>query len=310
MNNIKFLKELKKTTPKEAGGKGYSLSYLLNNGYSVPNGFVVLSSVYDLFIKDNNLSKKIDACLKKTNLNDIKTITKASKDIQKLFIETKLPINLEEEIINTYKKLNSKYVAIRSSATVEDSIKDSWAGQLDTFLGTTEDNLIINIKKCWGSLYNSRAIFYRLHKKINKNVAVAVVVQEMIDSDVSGIAFSLNPVTNNKNEIIIEAGYGLGESIVSGQITPDMYVVSKNKKILNKIVTKQTKKLSRDGTKIFWTKIINKNVNLQKLSDNQIIEISKTIINLEKDYNCPVDVEWTIKNSKIYVLQVRPITTN
>lgn len=312
MSYIKFLKDLKKEDVKIAGGKGASLGEMYSSKISVPNGFVILSLAFSDFLKENNLDKKINYVLKKVNLKDIKTISKASKEIQSLIFKGSFSKELSKEILSSFKKLNSKFVAVRSSATAEDSKKNAWAGQLDTFLFVTEKNILEFVKNCFASLYTQRAIFYRFNNNLGKkDVSVAVVVQKMIDSQVSGIAFSVHPVEEDYEKIIIEAGYGLGEAIVSGQITPDSYVVSKkNLDILDKNISSQEKgifKCLKKKTK--WKNIDGKKSSLQKLSDKDIKKLSKLIIDIENHYGFPVDIEWALENKKIFITQSRPITT-
>ncbi|MDD4050122.1 MAG: PEP/pyruvate-binding domain-containing protein [Candidatus ainarchaeum sp.] len=312
MKHTKFFKDINKDSVKEAGGKGASLGEMYSSGIPVPNGFVVLANSFDLFIKENNLDLKIKQLLKTVILKKTETIEKASKEIQKLILSGKINDNLLKEIITNFKKLKCKFVAVRSSATAEDSSSAAWAGQLNTHLNTTEKKLIENIQKCWASLYTSRAIFYRFEKKLHDtNISVSVVIQKMVDSEISGIAFSVHPVTEDFNQLIIEAGYGLGEAIVSGQITPDNYVVDKKKcEILDQQINIQSKalyKCYRRGVK--WKELTKKKGYSQKLSNKQIINLSKIIIKIEKHYGFPVDIEWAIEKNKIFITQSRPITT-
>lgn len=307
--NTKFLKDLKETTSKEVGGKGYSLSKIYSLGYNVPNAFVVFSCVFDEFLIENKLLDKIKLNLSKVNLKEPKTIKKASDQIQELFLKTPISSSLKQEIISSYKKLKTQKVAIRSSATAEDSKKASWAGQLDTFLYVSKKDVIESIKKCWASLYNERAIYYRfLKKQDKKDISVAVVVQKMVDSKVSGVSFSVNPVTKDKTQIIIESAYGLGEAIVSGQISTDCVVVSKKSlKILEKNIVTKKRALYKNKQKYGWKKISSNLQKKQSLTDQQIKKISIMITELEKINKCAVDIEWTL-DQKIYLLQVRPIT--
>lgn len=312
MNNIKFFKNLKKEDTKIVGGKGSSLGEMYSSNIPVPNGFVILSSTFNFFLKENNLDKKIKIILKKVNLKETITFSKASKEIQSLILAYSFSEKLSKEILSSFKILNSNFVAVRSSATAEDSKKNAWAGQLDTFLFITEKNLLESVKKCFASLFTERAIFYRFNNNLEKqNISVAVVVQKMVFSEVSGIAFSVHPVEEDYDKIIIEAGYGLGEAIVSGKITPDSYVVSKkNLEILDKNISSQEKgiyRCLRKGTK--WKNIDKKKSSLQKLSDKDIKNLSKIIIAIENHYGFPVDVEWALENKKLFITQARPITT-
>lgn len=315
MENI-FTKSFNKISKNDvdiAGGKGASLGEMINNDIPVPFGFVVLSSTFDKFLEITNINIEIDNIVNKIKHSEDCAIENASKIIQSLILKAKIPSEVAKEIKLEFKKLNTKYVAVRSSATAEDSVSDAWAGQLDSFLNTTEDNLLENVKKCWASLFTPRAIFYRFEKKLNdKKISVAVVIQKMVNSDVSGIAFSVHPVTEDRNQIIIEAGYGLGEAIVSGQITPDSYVVSKdNLKILDRNISTQTRGIyrSEDNNGSDWKNIIKAKRDKQCLSNKQIIELSELIIKIENYYNFPCDVEWAMKDGIFYIVQSRPITT-
>jgi pyruvate,water dikinase len=168
------------------------------------------------------------------------------------------------------------------------------------------------VKKCWASLFAPRAIFYRFEKKLNKKkISVAVVVQKMIQSEVSGICFTVHPVTKNHNQMIIEAGYGLGEAIVGGKITPDRYLIKKDTLTIEDINVGVQKILiirSRKGTKKI--KLENTKQGKQKLNGRQIVELSALCRKIEKIYKCPQDIEWTLENNKFYIVQSRPITTN
>ena len=182
---------------------------------------------------------------------------------------------------------------------------------MDTFLNTTKKTLLENVKKCWASLFTPRAIFYRFEQKLHKKkISVAVVVQKMIDSEESGIAFSVHPVTQDKNQLIIEAGFGLGEAIVSGQITPDSYVVDKKDwHIIDININDQEKgiyKKTNGGNE--WEKLGEKGEK-QVLNGKEIIELAKLIVKIEKHYKFPVDVEWAKEKGKFYIVQSRPITT-
>jgi pyruvate,water dikinase len=181
---------------------------MIKIGIPVPPGFVVLSNAFDKFLEETNLKEKINYILSKINIEDIHFIENASSEIHKMILSNEIPEYIKQDIWKNYKELNSKYVAVRSSATVEDSKIAAWAGQLETYLNVTKENLFEFIKRCWASLFTSRDIFYRFEKKLDKQeISVAVVIQKMVDSEKSGIAFSVHPVTQDKNQIIIEAGF-------------------------------------------------------------------------------------------------------
>jgi phosphoenolpyruvate synthase/pyruvate phosphate dikinase len=215
---------------------------------------------------------------------------------------------LEREILEAFDKLKVDYVAIRSSATSEDGKKDAWAGQLDTFLNINRGELIETIQKSWAAINSERAKSYAKAKNI-KAGKMAVIVQPMLQSDIAGIAFSAHPVTQNKNQTVIEAGLGLGEAIVSGEVTPDTFIVDKKSgRILEKHISNQAKKLIQGKSgKSEWQDVLEG--NKQKLSDEKTNELTQTVAELEKFYGFPVDVEWLIKDNTLFIMQSRPITT-
>src|SRR3989338_8244170 len=248
LNSMEFIRpfiKIRKNNVNLAGGKGASLGEMTNAGISVPPGFVILSNTFDKFIDETGIKEDIDSVLHSVDHKEVHTVEDASEKIKAIIMSEELPKKVAEEILSSFAELKTEFVAVRSSATAEDSSAAAWAGQLDTFLNTTKANLLENVKKCWASLFTPRAIFYRFEKELHKQkISVAVVVQKMVDSEISGIAFSVHPVTQVDNQIIIEAGYGLGEAIVSGQITPDSYVVEKNEEIILDInVVEQNKML-------------------------------------------------------------------
>ena len=303
--------EISQKDAQVVGGKGTNLGEMTRAGIQIPDGFVVLSLVFENFLIDTNIKNKIENIIEKTNFSNPKSIKNSSKNIRKLILKSKITKNIEKEILTKLRRLKTKYVAVRSSATNEDSKIDSWAGQLDTYLNTTEENLIENIKKCWASLYSERALFYEAKKGlISKKNSVAVIIQKMIQSEISGVCFTVNPVNKNKNHLIIEAGYGLGEAIVSGIITPDNYIVDKaDLKILDKNINDQKKAIIKFRNKNKIMIVNSKKSILQKLSDFDIINLSKICIKIEKHYKKPQDIEWAFKDNKFYILQSRPITT-
>ncbi len=304
--------KISKTDASIAGGKGASLGEMTQAGIPVPTGFVILASAFERFIQEANIAADIDAILHSVKHEEVHTVENASEKIKAIILSASMPKDIASEISSNFKKLNSKFVAVRSSATAEDSSSAAWAGQLDSFLNTTESTLLENVKKCWASLFTPRAIFYRFEKNLHdQSISVAVVVQKMVESEASGIAFSVHPVTEDYNQMIIEAGFGLGEAIVSGQVTPDSYVVEKNSMtIIESNTAKQEKALYRkDSGGNEWRELTEEKKSQQKLSGKQIIELSTLIIKIENHYGFPVDVEWAIEKEKFYIVQSRPITT-
>ena len=252
----------------------------------------------------------IEAVLKKVNHKDINSVDKASAEIQRMILDAKMPPDLQKEILTEFKKLKSRFVAVRSSATAEDSKVASWAGELDTYLNVTEKGVVEHVKKCWASLFTPRAIFYRFEKKLhNQVVSVAVVVQKMVQSEISGIAFTVHPVTKDYNQMVIEAGLGLGEAIVGGLVTPDTYVIHKNNfSILDINVSEQNFAIVKSAKGNVHKKLGTAG-GKQKLTGKQIVELAKICVNIEKHYKHPQDIEWAYEKGKFYITQSRPITT-
>lgn len=312
MTFTKNFTELSKNDTAIAGGKGASLGEMTQAGIPVPPGFVVLSNAFEQFIQETGLAQEIDAVISKVNQNEMHTIETASDSIRALILGVEMPKDIAEEILKQFVTLNTKYVAVRSSATAEDGKDHAWAGQLESYLNTEGRDVLIKVKLCWSSLFTPRAIFYRFEKGLeNTKISVAVVIQTMVNSEVSGIAFSVHPISQNHNQLVIEAGYGLGEAIVSGQITPDSYVVEKNsRKIIDSNISEQNKSLVRGATgENTWIEILPTKAKFPKLDERQILELSNLVINIEAHYGFPCDIEWAYEDGKFYITQSRPITT-
>ena len=319
---IKTFKQLTKKDVSIAGGKGASLGEMTKAGIPVPPGFVVIASAFDKFLEETDLDVEIEALLKKVNHQDINSVDRASAEIRAVILRAKMPKDIGAEIMGEFKKLKSPQppfvkggnkilVAVRSSATAEDSSTAAWAGQLETYLNTTEKQVLKNVQLCWSSLFTPRAIFYRFEKKLQKKaVSVAVVVQAMVQSEVSGITFTVHPVTKDYNQMVIEAGFGLGEAIVSGSITPDTYVIHKNDfSILDINVSEQTMMIIKGGKDNIHKKLSAKQGGKQKLTGQQIVELAKICKSIEAHYKKPQDIEWALVKGKFYITQSRPITT-
>src|SRR3989338_642958 len=308
---LKWFSQISKSSVSEAGGKGASLGEMTRAGIPVPPGFVVLASAFDRFLQETEMDEEMEVILKKVKPKDISSVDKASAEIRDMIAREKMPKDLEVEIRNAYRRLRAKLVAVRSSATAEDSKVASWAGELETYLNITESSLIASVMRCWSSLFTSRAIFYRFEKKLHrKPVSVAVVVQEMVQSEISGICFTVHPVTKDHDQMVIEAGFGLGEAIVYGQVTPDTYVVHKKDfSILDINVSEQKMAIVRSGKANLHKKLGIAAGGKQKLAGRQIVELAKLCKKIEEHYRHPQDIEWAQARGKFYITQSRPITT-
>ena len=304
--------QLKMTDVEEAGGKGASLGEMTNAGIPVPPGFVISAAAFEQFIRETDINVEIDAVLNKVKPADINSVEKASLKIRDIINDVAFPEIIAAEAVKQFKELGVKYVAVRSSATAEDSSAASWAGELESYLNVTDKSFLDSIKKCWSSLFTPRAIFYRFEKNLqDQKVSVAVVIQKMVQSDISGIAFTVHPITEDYNQMVIEAGYGLGEAIVSGSVTPDTYVIDKTDKSLIDInISQQERKIVRDEEKeTDWVEVSKKEQQKQKMTGKKIVELAEICLGIEKHFNFPCDIEWAMEDDKLYITQSRPITT-
>ncbi len=309
---VRRISELTKNDVTVAGGKGASLGEMTQAGIPVPGGFVVLSEAFEAFITETGLDAEIDAALDTVNHRAVHTVESASEKIQALIEKEAMPERIAADILREHALMKAQFVAVRSSATAEDSAEAAWAGQLETYLNTTEKDLLAHVQKCWASLFSPRAIFYRFEKKMQTTkVSVAVVVQEMVESEVSGIAFSVHPVTQDRNQIIIEAGFGLGEAIVSGSITPDSFVIRKDTgAIVDTQINAQEKGLFRaKGGGSEWRTIARRDGEKPALTEKEVNELAHLVQGIEKHYGFPVDIEWARAKGRWFILQSRPITT-
>ena len=328
---VKWFSEMNKNSGNIAGGKGANLAEIYNLKVAVPPGFVVTAQAYDYFIEIAGIKQKIRELLSTINYEDTKQLDKITKNIRALIEDSEFPEEMKEEIIESYEQLDENpedfrskpvsdilnaaheptFVAVRSSAAAEDLAGASFAGQQDTFLNVKgKEDLLHNIKMCFASLFTSRATYYRNKKGFKHDqVSLAVVVQKMIDSDKSGVIFSKDPSYNNEN-VIIEAVWGLGEGIVSGKVTPDRYVVSKDFNILEKTIADKKIALTRDsgGGKAI-VKLREEKSKHQVLKDHEIEKLAEIAIKLEEHYGKPQDIEFAIEDDEIYIVQTRPITT-
>jgi pyruvate, water dikinase len=327
---VKWFSELNKDSGSVAGGKGANLAEIYNAKVNVPPGFVVTAQAYDYFIEKAGLKEKINEILSVIDYEDTKQLEESAKKIRELIIQSNFPKEMEEEILESYELLDTNnvknvkgtvleilktsepiFVAVRSSATTEDLEGASFAGQQETFLNVKgKYELITSVKKCWASLFTARAVYYRNKKGfLHVKSSLAVVVQKMVDSDKSGVIFSKDP-TNQSENIILEAVYGLGEGIVSGAITPDKYVISRELEILDKKTSDKKIAVTRNsGGGQETVKLSEERSKQQVLKEYEIKRLAEISLRLEEHYKKPQDIEWAIEGEEIYVVQTRPITT-
>ncbi len=323
---IKWFDEIGKEDIPIVGGKGANLGELTQQGLDVPPGFCVTAEAYNYFIKAEDLGNKIRANIENLDVEDSIELQKASSQIQKIIKESQIPKDLAEEIVSAYDVLNKKIgvdnaeVAVRSSATAEDLPEASFAGQQDTYLHIKgEEELLNHVRKCWASLWTARAIYYRENHGFDHfEVSLSAVVQKMVNSRKSGVMFTANPINNNTDEIMINASWGLGEAIVSGAVTPDEYIVDKNKKeiiekhIAEKIVMVVKKEEGIGTAEVNVGDYLGHDyITKQCLEDDEIMLLAEYGIKIENMYGSSQDIEWGFDEdtNKLYILQSRPITT-
>lgn len=302
-----------------AGGKGLNLARLTRAGFPVPHGFIVPTSAYRAFVTANGLQENIQNQVRGINADDMQALDGASEHIRAAFSAGKIPADIAEAITQAYTALNRQSkienqklsIAVRSSATAEDLPDLSFAGQQDTFLNVIgADALLKAVVDCWSSLWTARAIGYRIRNHIDQGeAALAVVVQEMIPSEASGVLFTANPLSGLRSEAVIDATLGLGEALVSGQVEPDHYVVDTR---AGGIVAKTLgqKKISTRGKSGGGVETVQEDASSkQALSDAQILELAALGARVQDEYGSPQDIEWAFAGGRLYLLQARAITS-
>lgn len=308
---ILFLDEIGKEDNFLAGGKGANLGEMTRAGFRVPYGFCVTTESYKEFIEINSLGNFLSEL---TREPDIGNISRMCEIIRKRVMESRIPGYLEQEIAGAVSKMGEdNCYAVRSSATAEDLAFASFAGQQDTYLNIKGTKNIQNaVRSCWASLFTDRAILYRIQNSIaHDKVYMAVVVQKMIIPEVSGIMFTADPVSGHRGMISIDAGYGLGEALVSGLVSPDIYKYrKKEEQIASKTIAEKKLAImpvSGGGTQ--KVEITGEKSKSQVLNDLQIQSLAELGRAIEKYYNSPQDIEWCLENGTFYIVQSRAITS-
>jgi pyruvate,water dikinase len=315
---IAWFEEIGKADIPIAGGKGANLGEMTKARIPVPPGFIVTADAYFQFLHEAQLAEKIRSHLKILKPKDTKMLQETAFQIMQMISQASMPPGMADEIKKAYQKMHQGPVAVRSSATAEDLPEASFAGQQSTFLNVQgSSNVVEAVQKCWASLFEARAIFYRNEQRFDHSkVGIAVVVQRMVQSDISGVAFTAEPLSSDEKKIVIEAAYGLGEAVVSGELTPDMYLLEKESlHLLEKKVATQDWQLIRNPDsqdrkrKNIKVAIPTKDQNHQKLADKDIAALAKIAKKIEDLYKCPQDIEWAKEQGTFYIVQTRPITT-
>ncbi|MDH5768662.1 MAG: phosphoenolpyruvate synthase [Nitrospirota bacterium] len=316
---VLWFKDLNKEDIPLVGGKCANLGELYGQiGVPVPNGFAVTAYAYKVFLEKTGAGKKIDALLSDINTDDLESLQRVSNRIRKQIESLPIPKEIESSILKAYdrfciqRKKKNVAVAVRSSATAEDLPGASFAGQQDTYLNINRKTLLTRVHQCWGSLFTPRAIAYRKEKGFaHDQVLISVGVQELIESYVSGVMFTMEPVSGDKDKVVINASWGLGEAIVSGSVTPDEYVAEKNTlRIVGKEIFKKDKQIvsdKRGSTK--WVTVPKNMQDKPALTDKEIARLVQYGVQIENHYKFPQDIEWAKdKGGHIFILQARPVT--
>jgi len=324
---ILWFEELTKDDIPLVGGKNANLGEMTQAGIPVPPGFAITAYAYKKYLAETKIAEKIYKIIEETvtDKNDPKQYEKASKKVRELIESTPMTADIQEAIRKAYRKLNEKtktantFVAVRSSATAEDLPGASFAGQQETFLNVKgEEDLLKKTLKCWSSLFTPRAIFYRTQKGFkHEDVLISVGVQKMVNAKAAGVAFTINPVTGDRNQIIIEGNWGLGESVVSGSVTPDDYIVDKRSfKIIEKKIAKKTVEYIRDPKtgKTIHAEVPPERQQQPCLTDEEILKLAELAKRIEEHYGGqPQDTEWAIDldlpfPENVFIVQSRPET--
>lgn len=325
MKHTLFFKD---ATPNDyvlLGGKGASLASMTCANLPVPIGFCVTTHAYEAFLHDSGHGETIFQKVASIPFEKVSELDAISAQIRQLIIASELPAEVAESIKQSYRALcelcnanDDLPVAVRSSATAEDLPDASFAGQQDTYLWVVgEEAVLEHVRKCWASLFTSRAINYRRDQKIVENeVLMSVVVQKMVNARTAGVAMTLNPTNGDRSTIAIDAAWGLGEAVVSGEVTPDNYLVDKvmmhivKTNIQHKHIEHVPDKVSR---KVLTREVPEDRASQPSLTESEVKEVCRMAKIIEKHYKCPQDIEWAIdadlpEGQNFTLLQSRPET--
>ncbi|WP_458185129.1 phosphoenolpyruvate synthase [Haladaptatus sp. NG-WS-4] len=310
---VLWLEEISADDLELVGGKGASLGELTGANLPVPPGFVVTANSYRRFIEETGIADELFEVVD-VDTEDSAALAEAESRAEELILGAEIPDDIREGILGAYDNLDDgeAFVAVRSSATAEDLPDASFAGQQETFLNITRDDLVERVKECWASLFTQRAIYYRQEKSFDhEKVDIAVVVQRMVDAEKSGVMFTSHPSTGEK-KIIIEAAWGLGEAVVSGSVSPDNYVVDRSSAATEDITIADKKVMHAKDPETGETveqAVPEDKRNARVLTDDDIARLVELGEEVEDHYETPQDVEWAILDDEVYMLQSRPITT-
>jgi pyruvate,water dikinase len=310
--------ELSTADVSYAGGKGANLGRLTQAGLPVPPGFVVGAPAYAAFRLQTGLVERLDKALTKVDVEDTAVLQQAAEEAREAVRESELPVWLAEAIGSSYVELcgddGDVAVAVRSSATAEDTASASFAGMNETFLNVRgRDPVIDAVKRCWQSLFGARTVYYRGQRGFSQSeMDIAVVVQRQIPSTRAGVMFTIDPATSDRSHLVIEGSFGLGESVVSGQVSPDRYVVDKSNMaiVVRSVMAKELTIEAADDGGTITRELSAEESHRPVLNDDEVLRLAELGVAIEDEYASPQDTEWAFApDGKIWMLQSRPITT-
>ncbi|MYD97021.1 MAG: hypothetical protein F4X98_06500 [Gammaproteobacteria bacterium] len=294
------------------GGKGRSLAALSRAGFAVPEGFHITTGAYARFVATNDLPSRLARAAVPEIVNGTLSFDTAATRITGIFAAATLPTEVGEAIAAAYERFANAAVAVRSSATAEDLPELSFAGQQDTYLNVHgRDDLLAAVRNCWASLYSARAMAYRHNMAIEQDsVAMAVVVQRLVNADVSGILFTANPATGQRDELVVNSSYGLGPPVVAGQVDPDTYVVDRQAlAATSTTIGAKARRLIAAGNGTRADSVAAERRNESSLTEDQLGRLASTALAVERLFDdVPQDIEWSYVGDELWLLQSRPIT--
>ncbi|WIM70367.1 PEP/pyruvate-binding domain-containing protein [Corynebacterium suedekumii] len=312
-------------TLETLGGKGASLVSMTAAGMPVPPGFVVTTDSFDAFIRDAGIADKLHEALDDVDAEDVAAVEKLSAEIQEALCSLPVPPAARTAVLDAHARLMEQCggdvpVAVRSSATAEDLPDASFAGQQDTYLWQIGiDAVTEHIRKCWASLYTARAIIYRLKNNIpNEGLSMAVVVQKMVNARVAGVAMTLNPANGDRSKVTIDSSWGVGEMVVSGEVTPDNIILDKvTLQVVSEHLGDKHHELVPDAAS---GSLVRRDVSPERaatrsLTDDELVQVATMAKRAEKHYRCPQDIEWALDadlpdGKNLLLLQSRPETVH